>query len=114
MNNILYLFWYIGKNVYEKRKIYTNIIEKTSTYYSYLMGNSYLFTRENIWLMERFYMTFPVFNKKLELITWEQYKLLLLIRNVKERYFYFYISLFFNYDYQNTLELINNNYFYRI
>lgn len=114
MNNTLYLYWNIGKIVFEKRNKYLNIIEKTSTYYSYLFGNSYRFTRENIWLMEKFYLTFPIFNKKLEKITWEQYKLLLSINNIKERYFYFYVSIFFNYDYADTRLLIDNNYYLRI
>ena len=113
MNNI-YLFWYIGKNACKSNHKCNNIIEKLSNYYSYSMGNSYMFTRENIHLMRRFYLMFPVFNKKLEDISWEQYKLLLSIRNKRERYFYFYVSLFFNYDYADTRLLIDNNYFLRI
>ena len=108
------LFWKIGKIVYENRGNCLNIVEKCSTYYSYLLGNSSMFTRENIWLMEKFYLMFPIFSYKLEKITWEQYKLLFNINNSKERYFYFYVVLFFNFDYNNTLDLINNNYYLRI
>lgn len=57
---------------------------------------------------------FPVFSPRLENITWEQYKLLFNVDNTKERYFYFYILLFFNFDYENTKLLINNNYYLRI
>lgn len=57
---------------------------------------------------------FPVFSPRLESITWEQYKLLFKINNSKERYFYFYIALFFNFNYDDTFDLINNNYYLRI
>lgn len=122
MNNIIggdnvtkiLLYWNIGKIVYDNRSNYLNIVEKCSTYYSYLFGNSYMFTRENIWLMEKFYLMFPIFSSRLENITWDQYQLLFKINNIKERYFYFYIVLFFNFDYENTKLLINNNYYLRI
>lgn len=122
MNNIIggdnvtkiLLYWNIGKIVYDNRSNYLNIVEKCSTYYSYLFGNSYMFTRENIWLMEKFYLMFPIFSSQLENITWDQYQLLFKINNIKERYFYFYIVLFFNFDYENTKLLINNNYYLRI
>lgn len=122
MNNIIggdnvtkiLLYWNIGKIVYNNRSNYLNIVEKCSTYYSYLFGNSYMFTRENIWLMEKFYLMFPIFSSRLENITWDQYQLLFKINNIKERYFYFYIVLFFNFDYENTKLLINNNYYLRI
>lgn len=122
MNNIIggdnvtkiLLYWNIGKIVYDNRSNYLNIVEKCSTYYSYLFGNSYMFTRESIWLMEKFYLMFPIFSSRLENITWDQYQLLFKINNIKERYFYFYIVLFFNFDYENTKLLINNNYYLRI
>ena len=110
----LLLFWQIGKTVYNNRYKYSNIVEKCSTYYSYLFGNSYLFTRENIWLMEKFYLMFPIFSSQLENISWEQYKLLFDIKNKRERYFYFYVSLFFNFSYEETESLISNNYYLRI
>lgn len=64
--------------------------------------------------MERFYLNFPIYYPKLNNITWDQYKLLLMIEDKKERYFYFYLSLFFNSDIDETKEFINNNYFLRI
>lgn len=114
MHNKIYIFWNIGKSVYENENNYLNIIEKYSDYYSYYYGNSFLFTRENIRLMKKFYLTFPIFYFDLERLSWEQYKLLFLINNYKERYFYFYISLFFNYDYLETKSLIINNCYKRI
>ena len=112
--NKLLLYWNIGKIVYENRGNYLNIVEKCSTYYSYLFGNSYMFTRENIWLMEKFYLMFPVFSPRLENITWDQYRLLFNINDLKERYFYFYILLFFGFNYDETIDLINNKYYLRI
>ena len=73
-----------------------------------------MFTRENIILMKKFYLSFPIFYDRLENITWNQYKLLLSISNKKERMFYFNLSLLFNSDYYGTNTFINNRYFYRI
>lgn len=108
----LLLFWSIGKQVYEDNSI--NAVEKYSNHYSYYYGNSYLFNRENIRLMKVFYMCFPIFYKKLNNISWDQYKLLFNINDRKERLFYFYISLFFNSDFDDTNDFINNNYYIRI
>lgn len=106
--------WKIGKNVHSNREKYNNVVEKYSDYFSYYFGNSYLFTRDNIHLMERFYLNFPIYYDKLNNISWEQYKLLLKIRDKKERFFYFHLSLFFNSDFDETNEFIDNNYYVRI
>ena len=112
--NRLFLFWNIGKNVYEKQDCYSNIVEKYSNYYTYLYGNSYLFTRENIHLMKKFYLCFPIFYKKMENITWDQYRLILSFNDKEERYFYYYLSMLFETDYSETEELIENDYYIRI
>ena len=111
MYNLL-LFWNIGKKVYYDTS--SNAIEKYSNHYSYYYGNSYLFNRENIRLMKVFYICFPIFYKKLNNISWEQYKLLFNINDRKERLFYFYISLFFNSDFEDTNNFIDNDYYLRI
>ena len=113
MKNNLLLYWNIGKKVYEDKET-INSIEKYSNYYSYYYGNSYLFNRENIRLMKLFYICFPIFNKKLNNISWDQYKLLFRINDRKERLFYFYTSLFFNSDLLDTNNLIENDYYLRI
>ncbi len=110
----LSLFWNIGKSVYEDENKCENAVKKYADYYSYYYGDSIIFTRENIHIMKRFYMNFPIFHKKLEMISWDQYQLLLRINNKMERSFYFYISLLFHNNYEETLELINNQYFCRI
>ena len=113
MKDNLLLFWNIGKKVYEDKKV-DNSIEKYSNYYSYLYGNSYLFNRENIRLMKLFYICFPIYNRKLANISWNQYKLLFKINDRKERLFYFYISLFFNSNYTEMNNFIINDYYLRI
>ena len=110
----LFLFWNIGKQVYENKENYINIIQKYSDYYSYYFGDSFLFTRENIRLMKRFYMNFPIFYKKMESISWKQYQLLLMISDRKERFFYYSLSLLFHSTYEETFDFIQNQYYLRI
>ncbi len=110
----LYFFWKIGKSIYENQTNYPNIIQKYSKYYSYRYGNSSMFSRRNMYFMKKFYINFPIFYEKLNYITWEQYQLLLLLPNIKERYFYFFLSLLFHCDYQETYSLIMNDYYSRI
>ena len=113
MNNI-FIFWNIGRIAYEKRNDYDNVVEKLSNYFSYSFGNSINYTRENIHMMKKFYLDFPIFYKKLDSISWEQYKVILSINEKKERYFYFYLSLIFHSNYDETISFIKNNYYYRI
>ena len=108
------LFWNIGKSVYENQKHYNNVFQKYSDYCSYYYGNSLLFSRENIHLMKRFYMNFPIFHKRLSEFTWEMVKLLLRITNKKERMFYYYLSLYLHCNYDELLDLIMNKYYSRL
>jgi len=110
----IHFLWSIGKKTYINKNKYGNIIEKYSIYYSYHYGNSYLFTRENIRKMQIFYLDFPIFFPQLEYFSWEQYKLLFNVVDKKERLFYFYILLFFRSNYDDTCELIKNDYYQRI
>lgn len=112
--NSISLFWKIGKKIYEDKEKYDNVVLKYADYLSYYYGNSHFYTRENIRFMKLFYLSFPIFNIKLEKISWEQYKLLLKIDNERERYFYFYLSLLFNSDFEETKSFIKNNYYKRI
>ena len=61
--------------------------------------------------MKRFYMNYPIFYKEMTNITWNQYQLLLLIHNKKERMFYYALSLFISADYNELLNLVQNQYF---
>jgi len=100
--------------VYENKGKYSNVIQKYSDYCSYYFGDSILFTRENIHLMKRFYMNFPIFYPKMKDISWNQFQLLLKIPNREERFFYYSLSLLFQSDYTETFEFIKNQYFVRI
>jgi hypothetical protein len=64
--------------------------------------------------MKLFYLNFPIYYKELEKIQWNQYKILLNVLDKEERYFYFRISILFNNNYSETLNLINNNLFLRV
>ena len=123
MNNInggddihhsIYTFWNIGRLVWNKRNKYINPIEKFSMLCSYFYGNSILFNREDIRLMRRFYLDFPIFYKTMNKITWNQYKEILILNDKKERYFYYYLSIFFDSDFNDTKEFILNDYYSRI
>ena len=65
LNYSLYLFWRIGKVVFDNYKVSCNVIEKCSTFLSYYFGNSSKFNNDNIKYMIRFYSDFPVFYKEL-------------------------------------------------
>ena len=108
------LFWNIGKSVYENQDYCENVFQKYSDYCSYYYGNSILFSRENIHLMKRFYMNFPIFHKRLEEISWEMIQYLLKIPKKKERLFYYYLSLFLQCNYDEMITMIQNHYYDRI
>ena len=112
--NNVFLFWNIGRSVYEKQSSCSNIIQKYSDYCSYYFGNSILFSRENIHLMKRFYMNFPIYHKKINDFSWEQYQLLLSIPDKTERTFYYLLSLFFQSNYEELFSFIQNKYYERI
>ena len=112
--NKVLLFWNIGKSVYEKGDTCCNIVKKYSDYCSYYFGNSIQFTRENIHLMKRFYMNFPIYHSSMNDFSWEQYRLLLSIEDKKERQFYYYLSHFLQSDYHYLLQFVDNQYYSRI
>ncbi len=109
-----YTLWKIGKLSYELNSCYENIFDKFSTYFSYYFGNSYLFTRKNIKYMRKFYLQFPIYYPTLENVSWSQFLLILNIDNREEAFFYYLLVIFFNCDYEETYNLIKNNYFNRI
>ena len=103
MNNKILLFWNIGKRVYEEQNTCDNPIQKYSDYCSYYFGNSVLFTRENIHLMKRFYMNFPIYYKEMNKVSWDQYRLLLMIK--KKDFFIMLFPCFFQLIIENCLIL---------
>lgn len=104
MKNRLYLFWLIGKYVFEKQKTYENIFSKVSNFLSYYYGMSDTFTIYNIKMMRNFYCFFPIFVYEINKLQWEHYLKLLIISDYRERYFYFNVAIFCRSD---VLELEN-------
>ena len=114
MHLSIYRIWNIGRLVWNKRESYDNPIEKISLICSYFYGNSFLFNREDIRLMRKFYLDFPIYYESMNKITWNQYREILALDDRKERYFYFYLSIFFSSDLLETKEFILNDYYSRI
>ncbi len=114
MKNRLYLFWKIGKNVYDKQFSCENVCKKYSDYYSYKYGCSSLFSRDNLKYMSNFYRIFPIYFDYLNKLSWNHYRLILNINEYDEQYFYFRIALFCRSSEDELNYLISNNYFYKI
>lgn len=92
--NRLFLFWKVGKFVFKKQKSCENAILKYAKLCQYHYGMSYVFTRENVRYMTRFYQFFPIYLPQMNKLKWEHYLELLKINNLRERYFYFKLTLF--------------------
>lgn len=109
-----YLFWLIGKKVYEAQDKKNNYHKYFSDYYSYFYGNSLKFNRENINFMERFYLYFPIYLKRFEELSLNHFKVLVSIKKPTKRYFYFWIIYFCKSSVEELNELINSNCYERI
>ena len=109
----IYYFWKIGKFLFDKKSKCLNIVEKTSCFLSYYYGDSNIFSLENINMMKKFYLYFPIYNKYIEKIDWLHYIKILKLSK-KECYFYYKLVLFCNCDISELEILINNNVFLRI
>ena len=107
------IYWKIGKRLYQIRNKHENSLAYLSNYYSYYFGSNF-FNRENIRYMKRFYLYFPIYCPKYEMLSWEHFKILLKVRNSKERNFYLYYLLFTNSSVEDLELLINNHLFERI
>ena len=114
MKKDIFYYWKIGKLLCSLEKSCFNIHEKFSNYFSYYYGDSFFYTRENLYLMERFYLSFPIFYDSLSLLSWNQYRILFQIHDREEMFFYFRLSIFFHSDEKETLDFIDNRYFLRI
>ena len=105
----LFLFWKIGKLIFDKQNYYENIVLKMSNYLSYYYGMSSTFSIENINYMRKFYYCFPNYIENLNKLSFEHYKLLVNINEAEERYFYFWIALFCRSSVEELKSLILNN-----
>lgn len=90
----LFLFWKIGKNVFEGQDLLENAVLKYSTLCTYRYGMSETFSTINVYYMEKFYLAFPIYRDDLNKLSFEHYKLLVDISEMKRRYFYFRLSIF--------------------
>ena len=99
--------------MFDNKKSCSNIIEKSSSFLSYYYGNSNLFSLDNMHIIRKLYLYFPIFNNYLETLNWDYYKVLLKL-DKKECYFYYYIVLFCNSDLTDLYEMIENDYYLRI
>ena len=59
------MFWNIGKNVFEHQNFLDNATNKYSNYFQYKFGMTECFSRENVNLMRKLYLCFPIFNDNL-------------------------------------------------
>lgn len=99
----------IGRRVYNTRNICSNSVYKCSAFCTYRFGNSNSFSIFNIKMMQKFYCTFPIFNLKLNELTWDHYIELLKINDLSERYFYFGIALFCRSNISDLKLIIGND-----
>ena len=105
----LFLFWYIGKCVYNKQKLCENVILKYSNYLTYYYGMTNVFSVGNVNYMKKFYCCFPIYVKALNQLSFEHYKLLVDISVVNKRYFYFRVALFCRSSVEELSYLIYND-----
>ena len=114
LKNNLYLFWKVGKYVFEKEKIVENSIDRYSKLCSYHYGSTNIFSRENVRFMKRFYVSYPVFIPVLENLDWEHYVELLRISDRRKQYFYFRLAHFCRISVDCLKSVIDNNFYENI
>ena len=107
-------YWLIGKRIFALKNRCSNPCEYISNYYSYLYGNSYMFSRENVIYMKKLYLFYPIYFNIFDKISWDIFKLLLSINSNKVRNFYLNILLFCNSSYEELSLLIDNYIYFRI
>ena len=113
-NNRLYFYWKLGKSVFKNQYYYDNIIKKVSDFYSYKYGLTFAFSEKNIKNMKLFYLCFPCFYDDMNRINWNHYLKLIDIIDSEKRNFYFKISIYFKFSYNDLLYLIDSCLYERI
>lgn len=114
IENNLYLFWKIGKYIFDKSGNCDNSLFKCSRLCSYHFGASDVFSLENMRLMKRFYIFFPMFIDRMYELEWKHYKELVKIFENNERMFYYQVALFSKCDDMTLRNLINSRAYYLI
>lgn len=64
--------------------------------------------------MKKFYLYFPIYDKRMDNLDWESYLELLKLNNKFICYFYFKISLFCNFNYAEIKSLVDSNIYFLI
>lgn len=113
-NDRLILFWKIGKFVFEQQNLVENATSKYSTYFQYRYGMTECFSRENIRLMRRLYVYFPILTRQFISLRWEHFLELLKISDCSKRMFYYQVTLFLKCSIFELNHLINNYFYERI
>lgn len=112
--NRLFLFWKIGKCVFEYHKYEENIYTRISDFYSYKYGLDSTYSVDNINCMKLFYICFPIYTKKIEKLSWDYYLQLIKIKNRSMRNFYFKTCIFCNLSLDEFICCLNNKLYERI
>lgn len=110
----LNFFWKVGKFTVEKRFLCENIVKRCSSYLAYYFGNSSMFSYENIIFMKKFYLYFPIFIDVMNDLDWNSYIELLSLNDKKMCYFYYNLSLFCKFNYDDLKRVIDNEIYFRI
>ena len=113
-NNRLYLFWQVGKYVFQKQNFCENAVYKYSTLCSYHYGMSDAFSVENVKMMRMFYLCFPFLFPTMKKLKWEHYLELLKVSDTKKRYFYFKTAIFCNGSILDLRDMIYNDFYDKI
>lgn len=104
--NRLFLYWHVGKFVFEYQKKYPNTYGKLSSFLQYYFGMTNLFSLKKIIEMERFYIYFPIYNNNLEKLDWDYYLELIKIKNCCLRMIYYKIAIFSECDFDTFKSLL--------
>ena len=110
----LFLFWKVGEIVFAQQKLCINAVSKYSNYFSYYFGMSETFSICNVRYMKKFYCCFPIYMKELDNLSFEHYKLLVDINDIKKRYFYFRVALFCRSSVEELKYIVENDLYINI
>ena len=112
--NLVNIFWNIGKRVFDDRFSYNNAVEKWSLFYQYYYGKTEMFNRKMINKMKRFYLIFPIYTTTLISLEWIFYERLIKIEDKKELMFYYNLVFFCKLSYEEMCNLIDSNAYFRV
>lgn len=113
MNKDISFYWRVGKILFDGKDSCRNIHIKCSDYLSYYYGDSINYSLNNINLMSKLYLYFPIYLNCMNKIRWRSYLEMLKLGRY-ECYFYYNLLLFCGDDYDELKNLIDNRIYDRI